>query len=178
MDTGELLPASDSVALTPQADHHGFLDEVDPPAWVDSDDERLSVSLATNTRLRKLRINEEEDVINGREYTRRLQQQFERLYPTPEWADPQKVQAHRKKRRRTSESGSSSGEEDSDAMSIDLDDLSTSPLAELLRSTNSFTEAVVSSDGTRRKLRPEVIDIQRTKDVGGAQPVSTQGCLL
>lgn len=45
------------------------------PAWHDSDDEKLLVSLATNNRLRKLRRTEDEDVITGKEYMRRLRQQ-------------------------------------------------------------------------------------------------------
>jgi U3 small nucleolar RNA-associated protein 18 len=45
------------------------------PAWRDSDDERLVVSLASSQRLRKLRVTEEEDVMNGREYSRRLRRQ-------------------------------------------------------------------------------------------------------
>ena len=45
------------------------------PAWHDSDDERILVSLASNNRLRKLRRTEDEDIINGKEYSRRLRQQ-------------------------------------------------------------------------------------------------------
>jgi U3 small nucleolar RNA-associated protein 18 len=45
------------------------------PAWHDSDDEKIMVSLASNNRLRKLRRTEDEDVINGKEYSRRLRQQ-------------------------------------------------------------------------------------------------------
>ncbi len=53
------------------------------PAWEDSDDERLTVSLATATRLRKPGTTEAEDVVNGTEYARRLRQQYLRLYPAP-----------------------------------------------------------------------------------------------
>jgi len=48
----------------------------------------LTISLATTSRLRKLRKTEDEDTVNGRVYTRRLRQQFERIYPVPEWASP------------------------------------------------------------------------------------------
>src|SRR5579859_388248 len=54
-------------------------------AWYDEDDESLSISLATTNRLRKLRKAEDEDIVNGRTYTRRLRQQFERIYPVPDW---------------------------------------------------------------------------------------------
>ena len=48
----------------------------DPPAWEDSDDERITVSLATTPRLRKLRKHEGEDLVSGTEYTRRLRRQY------------------------------------------------------------------------------------------------------
>jgi U3 small nucleolar RNA-associated protein 18 len=46
------------------------------PAWSDSDDERISVSLAARPQLRKLRRTEAEDVITGKEYSRRLRKQY------------------------------------------------------------------------------------------------------
>lgn len=140
--------------------------------WVDSDDERLVVSLASNPRLRKLRVAETEDVINGKEYTKRLRRQFERLHPVPDWANPSAaVRSASKKRRRQSNGDASSEDASADDMSIDSDNLSVQPLAKLLKSSTEFLRAPASSS-TRRKLRPEVIDIQRTKDVGLAQPVS------
>lgn len=56
-------------------------------------------------------------------------------------------------------------------MSVDSDDISAQPLATLLQNVTDFVKAP-SSPLARRKLRPEVIEIQRTKDVGIAQPVS------
>ena len=53
----------------------------DAPAWYDSDDERLAISLANTTQLRKLRISEAEDVVSGTEYITRLRQQYLRLNP-------------------------------------------------------------------------------------------------
>jgi len=144
------------------------------PAWEDSDDERVMVSLASNPRLRKLRHNETEDVINGKEYTRRLRQQFERLYPVPEWANPSASKRSSKKgnRRRRSSGSLSSAAEGSSADEMDVDDeLSTQPLAMLLQNAEDLTR--MEDGGKRHKLRPEVLDIQRTKDVGNAQPVSS-----
>ncbi len=144
-------------------------------AWIDSEDEHIVVSLASNPRLRKLRLTESEDLVNGKEYTKRLRRQFERLYPVPEWANPAAVQkASPRKRRRTSGSPNSSDEDVSaDDMSINPDDLSAQPLAKLLQSTTGFIQPTVSTGSSARKrLRPEVIDIQRTKDVSGVQPVS------
>lgn len=49
--------------------------ERDPAAWEDSDDERMMISLASEMRLRKLRVTEEEDLVNGKEYIWRLRRQ-------------------------------------------------------------------------------------------------------
>jgi U3 small nucleolar RNA-associated protein 18 len=153
-------------------------DEEEKAVWVDSDDERLVVSLASNPRLRKLRVAESEDVINGKEYTKRLRRQFERLYPVPDWANPSAAAGSTSKKRRRPSNGKSSSEDASaDDMSIDSDDLSVQPLAKLLQSSTEFLRAS-SSSSTRRKLRPEVIDIQRTKDVDLAQPVGSSSTFL
>ncbi|KAI5956017.1 UTP18 [Candida theae] len=58
-------------------------------AWVDSDDERLNVSLTSSDRLKKLRKTPEDDLINGKTYMFRLRSQFEKIYPRPAWADQQ-----------------------------------------------------------------------------------------
>lgn len=44
-------------------------------AWVDSDDERLTISLASVNQRRKLRETEVDDFVNGHEYSRRLRRQ-------------------------------------------------------------------------------------------------------
>lgn len=142
------------------------------PTWVDSDDERMVISLASHSRLRKLRITESEDLINGREYTKRLRRQFERLYPVPDWANPSSM-VKSKKRRRSSASDDSGRHDSADDMSIDSDDLSVQPLAKLLQNATDLIKTTSGSSSGRKKLRPEVIDIQRIKDVGLAQPVST-----
>ena len=46
----------------------------------------MTISLAGTNRLRKLRRTEDEDLVSGKVYARRLRQQFERIYPLPEWA--------------------------------------------------------------------------------------------
>ncbi len=45
------------------------------PAWVDPDDAKLKVSLASDNRLRKLRDAPNEDVITGKDYELRLRRQ-------------------------------------------------------------------------------------------------------
>jgi len=141
--------------------------------WHDSDDERITVSLASNTRLRKLRDTEDDDVVTGLEYIRRLRRQYERLHPTPEW-----VKYARKKQKR-SHSHDDDSDTDSD-ISIDSPSAgSVKPLAELLRSTGPLTRQGQGHDSKANtspsrtlKLRPEVIDIQRLKDVASSGPSS------
>jgi U3 small nucleolar RNA-associated protein 18 len=154
-------PSGDSAALMPIAQSGFEKEESDAPAWDDSDDDRLMVSIATNPRLRKLRTFEGEDLISGREYTKRLRQQFQRLNPPPEWATIAEPPA--KRRRRSSASSNSSNSDDD----MDMDEnLSAQPLARLLQSSNRLTKVSTK----RGKLRPEVISIQRMKDIGEAQP--------
>jgi U3 small nucleolar RNA-associated protein 18 len=134
--------------------------------WYDSDDDRLAVSLASQARLRKLRTTESEDVVSGKEYIRRLRRQFQQLHPMPEWATPELAA----KRRKT--------DSDSDSEDIESDDeneqLSMQPLAKLLQNASDLTRIEDNArSGGKRKLRQEVLDIQRLKDVGKSQPVST-----
>lgn len=125
--------------------------ESEEPFWEDSDDDRLTISLASNSRLRKLRESATDDVISGREYIRRLRLQYERLHPRPEWAK----QPPRKKRRTSQES-----EEES----------VTQPLDDLLRSGGPLIRTATSAKN--RTLRPEVVDIQRTSDFAKGGPSS------
>lgn len=144
-------------------------------AWHDSDDDRITVSLHSNPRTRKLREYEGEDLINGREYTKRLRRQYERLNPTPDWATQARTESNGPKSR----AGYLKGPHDSDQesasegeMSIDTDEISAPPLSKLLQQPGAFIQSNQGLPKGKRKLRPEVIDIQRTKDVGVAQPVS------
>ena len=143
-------------------------------AWDDSDDERIVVSLTSSPRLRKLRTAESEDLVNGKEYSKRLRRQFERLYPVPGWANPSAARevVSNKRRKLSTASGSSEANASADEISAGTDDLSAQPLAKLLQNTNRLTQPTSTSSNTRKQLRPEVIDIHRTKDVGTAQPVS------
>ncbi|KAK7552411.1 WD40-repeat-containing domain protein [Phyllosticta citricarpa] len=172
MDSGPT--ASHAVAPATASDDEDDYAEAgqDAPAWEDSDDERMVVSLASVPRLRKLRKNEGEDLINGKEYSRRLRRQFERLHPTPEWTQKGATRKPSKKRRRISQAGESSVEETSsnEDMDIDDDDVSAQPLAQLLKDADSLTRGHEKGVAKKRKLRPEVLDIQRTKDISGTQP--------
>lgn len=148
-------------------------DEDDKPAWEDSDDERLVVSLASVPQLRKLRETADDDLVNGREYVRRLRKQYERLYPTPSWAAYATGKAN-KKRRRTMDDDES-GDESASDMDVD-EDVSTQPLAKLLKDADILSRTSRSST-KRRKLQAGTIDIQRLKDVAKAGPVSNSSPL-
>lgn len=126
------------------------------PVWEDSDDERLAVSLAGVSRLRKLRITEAEDIVSGAEYSNRLRQQYLRLNPLPAWA--RESDGRPSKRRRRSSAASDSSDEGSGSDS----DISAQPLEKFLRDVNRLAGA---GGPTKRRLRPEVIDIQRTREI-------------
>ena len=168
MDVSDLVPIQIGNKDEAQSD------EDNAAAWVDSDDERIVVSLASNPRLRKLRISEAEDLINGKEYTKRLRRQFERLYPVPEWAHPSaaKKQSQKKHRRTSNSSDSSDASASGNGMSLETKNLSTQPLAKLLQNTAALIQPTATDSTSRKKLRPEVIDVHRTKDVGTSQAVS------
>lgn len=155
IDTGAVPSSGKQITAPVQAQ------DTDPqPAWEDSDDERLTVSLAGVKQLRKLRKTEADDLVSGTEYTRRLRQQYLRLNPLPSWAKDATADRKNKRRRRSSAS-ESSGESDA---SSDEDDVNPSalPLEKFLRDAS-----LLNGEGRRkrRKLRPEVIDIQRTRDI-------------
>lgn len=127
------------------------------------------VSLASVPRLRKLRRTEAEDLVSGKEYCKRLRRQFELLNPAPEWAQAARTKPARKKRR-TSETAGSDGEVSDEDMEIDSEVPSAAPLSELLQDAESLVRRAGPGAGKKRKIRPEVVDIQRQKDIPGIQP--------
>ncbi|KLU87781.1 hypothetical protein MAPG_06774 [Magnaporthiopsis poae ATCC 64411] len=131
----------------------------DAAAWEDSDDEKLSVSLAGATRLRKLRLTEGEDVVSGAEYARRLRQQYLRLNPEPSWVKDATGREPKRRRRSSASSRSDSRSEDEDE---DIDP-SAMPLEEFLRDASALVES--AGPRKRRKLRPETINIQKTRGI-------------
>lgn len=137
-----------------------MVEDADAPAWEDSDDDRLAVSLLSQNRTRKLRETAADDVVTGREYTRRLRVQFERIYPIPEWALPPKP-----KRRRRDSASSVSSDSDVDGMEVDLPKLSTPSISTLLQTAGGYT-----AKGRGHKLRPEILDIARLTDANTSAP--------
>lgn len=91
------------------------------------------------------------------------------LNPAPEWAH-YALQHPASKRRRLSENEGSDAENSDDEMDIDNDLPSAAPLAKLLQDAQSLVKQSVPGSGKKRKLRPEVIETQRLKDVPGIQP--------
>lgn len=161
IDTGR---SSGPLSKVDGKEKHVGAESADVPAWVDSDDERLAVSLATASRLRKLRIAEQEDVVTGTDYTERLRKQYLTLNPLPKWA--QEAQGHRSKRRRRSSHGS----ESSSGLSADEDDqgeITAQPLNEFLRDATRLSRA---DNSKSQRLKPEVLDIQRTRDIPDKHP--------
>jgi WD40 repeat protein len=135
----------------------------DTPAWEDSDDERLTISLASVTQLRKLRASEAEDTVSGTEYAFRLRQQYLRLNPLPEWAIQAEEPPKKRRRRSSAASDSSNASEEADGGGdLETDAL---PLDRLLRDANALNS---SMSARAKKLRPEVIDIQRSRDIADA----------
>jgi hypothetical protein len=120
------------------------------PAWTDPDDVNVQVSLASNNRLRKLRDAPSDDTVGGREYERRLRRQFERINPTPDWASNARKKGGRAKRRRSSVSGSESGED---------------VVPELLASTGRILGTAKS-----RPILPSTLSIERLRDANQAAP--------
>ncbi|KAH7358847.1 U3 small nucleolar RNA-associated protein [Plectosphaerella cucumerina] len=135
------------------------------PAWQDSDDERLTVSLAGVSRLRKLRISADEDVVSGAEYAERLRRQFVVLNPLPKWAKESEGRPAKRRRRSSAAASedisSDSSEEEGDEGG---DDLSAAPLEKLLRDVRTLAGRG-GADKKKQRLRPEVIDIQRTRPI-------------
>ena len=109
----------------------------------------------------------------------RLRRQYERLHPRPAWASgAAQAAAQPRKRRRSSalsDEGSQSGSDVNMDSDTDLDQLHTKPLAELLRSADSLINTSRTSSSSSFKLRPEVIDIHRLKDVTTSSPSAITG---
>ena len=166
LDTGTGA-GSGAAPVAARTKEHG-----DAPAWEDSDDERLVVSLAGATRLRKLRTTEADDFVTGAEYSRRLRQQFLRLNPAPAWARETNSERPSKRRRSSAAADSDSSSDDSNA----ADDLSAQPLEKLLRDVRRLAGQDGGKGSSRkRRLQPEVINIQKTREIPDThtKPVSS-----
>ncbi|KAI5286495.1 hypothetical protein KEM52_001975, partial [Ascosphaera acerosa] len=186
LDSG--VPPTDSSALSTTTNDAAnstpptALTATRPAAWEDSDDERVAISLQAHQRLRKLRHTEAEDAITGAEYIQRLRGQYLTLHPVPKWAVAAARKAERRAARKTggvltsdAGSGDDEGVDGEGEEAAEEEDLSSQPLVRLLQNIGQAVQPPASSSSTgtaakTRKLRPEVIDIVRLKDVPGTQP--------
>ncbi|KAF9275235.1 U3 snoRNP protein [Linnemannia elongata] len=126
------------------------------PAWVDEDDKTLSISLKSANRLKKLRKQEAEDVVNGVDYEQRLRRQFEKVYPVPNWAQPE---GSRKRRR----GGANAIDSDSDYSDEEQEQEDSSIL---LTSSKGFLE----KSNRLRILSSESITVTRVKNANQMGP--------
>ncbi|KAJ3017141.1 U3 snoRNP protein [Thoreauomyces humboldtii] len=74
----------DSTHVTIDAGNNEISSEL-PAAWQDDDD--VPVNIVDTKRLRKLRTDYSETTLSGKEYEARLRKQFQRIHPTPHWAE-------------------------------------------------------------------------------------------
>ncbi|KAG6017629.1 hypothetical protein E4U43_000647 [Claviceps pusilla] len=167
MDDADLfvLDAGAGDNITKHATISSKMEPNDTPAWEDSDDDRLVVSLSLNSKLRRLRTTQEDDLVSGAEYSRRLRRQYLRVNPAPAWV--KEASDRPIKRRRRSSASSDSSSDDSGG------ETSAQPLEEFLRNVKQL----VGPGGSKtRKLGLEVIDIQRTRDISDTHKTSVE-CL-
>ncbi|KAF9934781.1 U3 snoRNP protein [Linnemannia zychae] len=124
------------------------------PAWVDEDDKTLSISLKSVNRLKKLRKEEAEDVVSGLDYEQRLRRQFEKVYPVPNWAQPEES---RKRRRGAGAMDSDSDYSDEEQVQED---------SSIIMSSKGFIE----KSGRLRALPSESIQVTRVKNANQMAP--------
>jgi len=134
------------------------------PAWQDDDDAKLTVDvMAGASRLKKLRRDETERRLAGREYEARLRAQFEATQPSADWAALPKQKP--RKARRAGEGASSSGGADERAEGSDSDDSDTAleeaAQARLLRGASSLLSAPTA-------LPSAELSVKRTADLNAA----------
>ncbi|KAG0165972.1 U3 snoRNP protein [Apophysomyces sp. BC1015] len=140
------------------------LEYLQKPAWVDEDDARLQISLKSADRLKKLRKTEEEDVVNGVEYERRLRHQFAKIYPRPAWAKLPSEAALESKKRKASDS-----DDDNNSDYEDEDQLDDETRIDLLKSTYGILE----KRGMKQLLSTKHIDVVRMKDANQMSPAKS-----
>ncbi|KAK4047869.1 U3 snoRNP protein [Microbotryomycetes sp. JL221] len=169
-----LNSASGSQSADSSDDEHASIRAPQPPkpalpkprhrrhaAWHDPADEDLTVSLATVSRLRKLRTTPTEDVVSGLEYENRLRKQFEQMHPPPAWANEARKKAL-KRRAKEVESATRQGKYS--------DDEGTESDGE---ADNLFRSAKLTSKVYKGKLEAGEIEIDRVRDANQADSSSS-----
>ena len=87
VDDEDAMDIDDENEQASGSDYSNESEENESDAWVDSDDDRLQITVTENNRSKKLRKSHVESQINGREYLQRLRSQFEKIYPKPNWIE-------------------------------------------------------------------------------------------
>ena len=151
---GEEMDVDDNGDSTSDNDEGMTSDEEEEQAWVDSDDEKLSVPITSNNRTKKLRQNYQDSHISGADYVRRLRAQFEKIYPRPQWADSIS----------DSEGDLSDGDYDSNSEQLNsVINGDVNALSKILESTFTYRDNITT------KLLPEKsLDILRLKDANAS----------
>lgn len=128
--------------------------DTDNAAWIDSDDDRVSVSLTASSRLKKLRRTEEDTLILGKSYVARLRSQFQKIYPRPAWIDQLEAKLHDSESDRDSDSDDSSHSPNANA------------ILSILKDTRDF-----SASKQLKLISASRLAISRLKDANVARPL-------
>ncbi|KAG5417946.1 UTP18 [Candida metapsilosis] len=128
-------------------------------AWVDSDDEKLNISLTSSDRLKKLRKTPEDDLISGKAYMLRLRSQFEKIYPRPAWVDKLAQDDDEEDDEETNSSDDDIVLDDEEGNQDQVNGKETAALSKLLSSTHQF---IVTKQ--LKLISPSRISITRLKD--------------
>jgi len=83
-------------------------DEARKVAWEDDDDADIHVNLKNTSKSRKLREDLSEQVVDGKEYSKRLREQFRKMNRNADWAEL----PSRKRARRNGEASDDEGEDE------------------------------------------------------------------
>lgn len=133
-------------------------DSDESDAWIDSDDEKLHISLMNTNKTKKLRDSYQEHAINGKKYIQRLRNQFEKIYARPKWADDESSDDE------NDNDNNSSDENDGDDFEK-VTDGDINALTKILKATYDY------KDTTKSKLLPvNTLDIVRLKDANITHP--------
>lgn len=136
----------------------------DEDAWEDSDDEYLEISLTAKNKLLKLRSAEDEDKIDGNIYITRLRNQFERIYPTPKWAESPKFEEELSSDE-DEENGNKLTDSVGNAQSTTIT-ASSNPLSNFLQQNQTYN----LTEKSKRVLNSGDINIDRLTDANIKKP--------
>lgn len=135
-------------------------------AWEDSDDDYLEVSLLSSDKLRKLRSAEDENKIDGSLYINRLRNQFERIYPIPDWASNAKYDDNLDSDSDSNENGNIPFMDKVGGAQETIITSSSNPLMNFLQEHQTYN----LTETDKRLLNPEEINISRLVDANIKKP--------